>query len=644
MLHLDFSDDGRLSERRYIDSTTNTVLRRLIFDADGTVRLLDGDAKELASMKLHRALSSAPQLAPDLNGRVVLPMPIRTPEVILAALEKPDASVEVADENLPEDEAIALMLAYSANGNGARVVEIARQRFIDKGDTRDGLYVLLSRFPQALIQAAIPADATSGSAAKPGFDLRPPVEGSPVKQFVRQHVNWVRDQDDSIDFNVDAPTGSHLEQLATARNLFLRWKTDRATKDLTTAQVQQEVERTLAFIAKCRTPEIGWTLMSTMRPRLTAPELLAVFSKAAEPFEHQPQIGLLVRRDRITALFAAGQHEEGRKLFDEWLTVQVEQGFVPPIDAEIYKSFVGTDGQPAMDELLLTISWRLVDARMLQTAQLLAIQIRQLGNTKVADQILTTILSVLDAKQRPDVALQAIEQLRQLKDPRADRLLNQVMELPMADQIPSLWRFASALAADSGRTRLATERLERAMQIEFATRPKVINIETVRSDYSGLLAKFEELITASATLEVALPVDLAANIIQAADQWRTLDEDDTASCQTASRLLAKLNMKDVAWDYLTTPLAENSGESAPWIALARTLATDNETDLAHTAWTRAFEFETTNPEILLEHAQLLQTAGRLAPAKALLQQITTNQWQPRFAGCVQQAGVLAGSF
>ena len=211
------------------------------------------------------------------------------------------------------------------------------------------------------------------------------------------------------------------------------------------------------------------------------------------------------------------------------------------------------------------------------------------------------------------------------------------MELPMADQIPSLWRFASALAVDSGRTRLAAERLERAIQLEFATRPKVINIETVRSDYAGLLAKFEELITASATLEVALPVDLAAHVIQAVDQWRTLDDDDKAACQTASRMLAKLNMKDLAWDYLTTPLAENSGESAPWIALARTLAADKETDLSHMAWSRAFEFETTNPEILLEHARMLVTAGRASVAQRLLNQIVNGTWQPRFSAVVEQA-------
>ncbi len=166
---------------------------------------------------------------------------------------------------------------------------------------------------------------------------------------------------------------------------------------------------------------------------------------------------------------------------------------------------------------------------------------------------------------------------------------------------------------------------------------KVINIETVRSDYSELLAKFEESITASATLEVALPVDLAAHIIQAADQWRTLAEGDTAACQTASRLLAKLKMKDLPSDYLTTPLAENSGESAPWMALARKLATDKETDLTHTAWARAFEFESTNLEILLEHARMLVTTGRVSVARELLKQIVNGTWQPRFSAIVEQA-------
>ena len=559
-LHLVFAPDGRLTERRIVEQASGKILHSVTYDADGTVRILDADGKELATINLHRSTAAAPQLVPDLNGLVVLPMPVRTPEVIVAketaARETADlGQVGVQDADLSEDDAVSLMLAYMANGNGARLVEIARKRFIDKGDTRDGIYVLLSRFPQALVQAAMPETVTGNGESQstpgltppgsPGFDLRPPVEGSPLKQFVRQYMNWLRDGDNSHEFRIDAPEGSFLQRMATARNLYVRWLTETATKDLTQAQVQQEVDRTLEFIASCRTLDLGWSLMSVMRPRLNTPEFLAAYSKAAERFEQHPQIGLLAS---------------------------------------------------------------------------------------------------LDAKARPDVSLCAIEQLRRMKDPRADKLLDQVMELPMADQIPSLWRFASKLAEDSGRKRLAAERLERAIQLEFATRPSMINIQTVRTDYAELLAKFEELITASTTLELAPPADLTARIVQAADQWRTLDDDDTAACQTAARLLGKLNSKDLAWDYLTTPLAENSGESAPWIALARSLGTDTQTDLAHMAWTQAFELESTNPEILLEHARMLQAAGRVVPAKVLLKQAVDGTWQPRFAGAVQQCRELLKSF
>ncbi|MBC7968330.1 MAG: hypothetical protein H7Z17_20685 [Fuerstia sp.] len=514
--------------------------------------------------------------------------------------------------------------------------------------------MLLSRFPQALVQAAMPETATGNGESQstpgltppgsPGFDLRPPVEGSPLKQFVRQYMNWLRDRDDAHEFRTDAPEGSFLQRMATARNLYVRWLTDTATKDLTQAQVQQEVDRTLEFIASCRTLDMGWSLMSVMRPRLSTPEFLAAYSKAAERFEQHPQIGLLVRRERMMALFAAGKHDEGRSLFKEWLLAHLEQGFVPPIGTELYTACISENGQKQIDELLLESANRLVDAHMLMTLHSMSVQMRELGNTHIAGQMMTLLLTSLDAQERPDVSLYAIEQLRRMKDPRADKLLDQVMELPMADQVPGLWRFASKLAEDSGHKRLAAERLERAIHLEFATRPTVINIQTVRSDYAEILAKYEELITASTTLELAPPADLAARIVQASDQWRTLDEDDTAACQTASRLLAKLNSKDLAWDYLTTPLAENSGESAPWIALGRSLGTDTQTDLADMAWTQAFELESTNPEILLEHARMLQAAGRGVPAKALLKRAVEGTWQPRFAGAVQQCRDLLKSF
>lgn len=212
-----------------------------------------------------------------------------------------------------------------------------------------------------------------------------------------------------------------------------------------------------------------------------------------------------------------------------------------------------------------------------------------------------------------------------------------MLELPSASDLPQIWRFAATMAESSGPKRLAVDRLELAIQLEFATRPTTINIETVRADYTALLAKYEELINAAATLKTDPPEGLAERIIQAADQWRSLDDDDTASCQTAARLLAKLHQKDMAWDYQITPLAENSGESTPWINLARQLAAQSRFEKANMAWSRTFEFESSNPEILLEHALDMQTQGRAEEAFELLKKILDGEWQPRFSATIEKA-------
>lgn len=70
---------------------------------------------------------------------------------------------------------------------------------------------------------------------------------------------------------------------------------------------------------------------------------------------------------------------------------------------------------------------------------------------------------------------------------------------------------------------------------------------------------------------------------------------------------------------------------------------ENQIDLAEMTWARAFEFETTNPGILVEHAAFLKTAGRNAEAKILLKQVTNGSWQPRFSKTIEQAETILQS-
>src|SRR5262249_37180451 len=95
--------------------------------------------------------------------------------------------------------------------------------------------------------------------------------------------------------------------------------------------------------------------------------------------------------------------------------------------------------------------------------------------------------------------------------------------------------------------------------------------------------------------------------------------------------------RELAWDYLTTPVGLRPGESGPWAELAQTLQRQGELALADQALASAFAAEPTNAQLLWDRAQNLRQAGRLAEAPQLLRQLADGSWQPRFESVQRQA-------
>src|SRR5262249_42804242 len=77
-VHLMFTADGRVVERRLVDGDSGHVLYREQYQASGTVRLLDAHNRELVVHKriVHRTVK--PDLNLDCKPLVVLPLPLRT--------------------------------------------------------------------------------------------------------------------------------------------------------------------------------------------------------------------------------------------------------------------------------------------------------------------------------------------------------------------------------------------------------------------------------------------------------------------------------------------------------------------------------------------------------------------------------------
>jgi len=173
--------------------------------------------------------------------------------------------------------------------------------------------------------------------------------------------------------------------------------------------------------------------------------------------------------------------------------------------------------------------------------------------------------------------------------------------------------------------------------IEYARLPDMVNLQAVRSDYSALLGRYHQLAQAIATLEAEPPEHFLAQIIGAADRWRALDADDTAACQSAAAILQALGARELAWEYLTTPLAMRPNEAAPWRSLAQALRRQGEYDLAQRAYASAFEAESTNAQILWDRAQLLQQLERTEEAQRLFRQIAEGTWPRQFNWIRSQA-------
>jgi cytochrome c-type biogenesis protein CcmH/NrfG len=105
-----------------------------------------------------------------------------------------------------------------------------------------------------------------------------------------------------------------------------------------------------------------------------------------------------------------------------------------------------------------------------------------------------------------------------------------------------------------------------------------------------------------------------------------------------------LGAAELAWEYLTTPLAARPNEAAPWRQLGELLRQQGQFELADRALAAAFEAEPTNAQILWDRAEVLFEAGRPEAARGLLVQIAENDWQPAFEHLRSQAGERLEAF
>lgn len=640
-MRLLFESDGRLTERRWVrkSDSDEKILQRMRFESSGMVRVFDENGEERIAVQFARSKMETPDLRLDERELVIVPMPIRSVEFVENQESK---DVDGESDASKTTGKMQRLLALIAENRGQEAAKLVARHFYrhghDEDRLRDGFHVLLSRFPSSLVWED---DVPESEGRKSSIDLRPSPDGSALRQFLRQSILFQQGPERDVVYEIEGPDDGFVQRLATAINIHQRWQTGRATEGRSRSQIRKELQRSLEFVSKCRLDSTGWWIVSAIRQSIHEAEFQEMLANALKSYESNPRLALAARIQRVRLLYLAQKSGKARTLHAEMMVARAQAGLVPRVDRDLYQHFVSTPEGP---EKWHTVVKRCADAllraeKLRQTIDF-SQQLYLVEDHDAVHRLLERVLKRFDRSTAPDVVLSAIRNLNRLKDGRASELVDSLSQNQTFRNDPKFWRYASTVADDCSHPQKALRHLERAIQLEFENRPDVINVKAVRQTYSRLMDRYRQVIEASEILETEVPADLYARIIRAADQWRSMEDDPTDCCQVAAELLRKLRRQDEAWQYLTTPLADRSGESSPWQRLAKELTATSQFELADMAWTRAFRFEKTNPEILLEHSKMLAAANRSSEADRLLRRILDSAWQPRYSKTRQQAETL----
>ena len=528
------------------------------------------------------------------------------------------------------------MIAADLGEDPAEVKQIIGQRFFRHGDRRLGLYTLLLSTGQTWNpkEKQVFPDGESLLVDPLADHPHDPLASYAAAYLASSQPGGPKDFGNLIEAGTH--DSSFFHQLADFHDLWNRWHDGRAPQG-DESQQKQERERALAFIERAQ-PLFAWGLLMEVRHALNCGEFDRGFAAAFQRFESVPGLEYAARYERAGAVLEAGRLIEARDLFRKLFTETLEAGIVPPIDSTFYRAMlIGEDGGqwPAT---IRAAAKKLIDAGARPSAVYLARMVQQVGDAALADELFDMALRDAPESPRLGLTLARIAHDRQTaRLPRADALLQSLLADKRYAGSPALWYLAEAIADARGMTARAIGFRQKALDIEFTCLPEKVNVEAIRADYSQLLARYEKLVTAIGPFREAASQDLLAAVIRAADRWRQLDPDPTAACQAAARIFGELGETDLAWDYLTTPLAVQANAASGWANLARTLRQQGQFDLADRAYAAAFAAEPTNAQILWDRAESLQENGRPDQALPIFRQIAAGARGPQFSGLQERA-------
>lgn len=687
-VHLVFAEDGRLAERQLVEMPTGKTIARSTYANDGTVRVLDADGKIQSEIQLKVAESTTPELEPEVEDLVILPMPIRSASHIYRSMKEREAAAsrdkrgDVRKQTatlgafVPSDfvrwrQEDALRLAAANHWEDPQELQdVIAQRFFANGDRRIGFYVLL-------LSSGLNWDPSEPVQLRKdlsdAFNPLTDHPNSPLARYISSQLMLREHDSRKVAANIKTAEDHFVGQLSEFRRLYMLWARTR-TAPKSVERFRRDLDELFAFIHRCNSPTFAFTLLrrvqhhvvdvfspfssafpGQMPHRLDEARLHRRIAEALLRFENQGVTSYVVQYELARSLANCGDKEKARQRFLRLYRETFDQGVLPLIDRAFVEA-LGTSEDPFLSpfdqaaqpgeefsDLMLETCQRLINQGNRHKAIALVWQCGQLGLTELAERLLAQTLSGVAPDQSPGTTLAVVEYLvHDGQHKRAVALLQSLLKLEELAGKFELWRLAAEVADQGKLFGRALHFRQRAVELEFRQLDSTVDLRWVRDQYGDLLDRYGKMADIVVRPGSKTSDELARGVVKIADRWRSLDNDPTAACHAAACVLSTLGQYELAWDYLTTPLALKPNEAAPWVDLARSMQDSSQFAMADRAYAAAFEAEPTNAEILWDHASLLNQNGQSARAMQLYSQIAGGQWQPRFASICQQAKAIVG--
>ncbi len=629
---------------------SGTVLIRQAYSTEGTVKTIDGkDNRVLSESKLSVAKADAPNLRPDTIGLLVMEFPLRTAESRLGNLSRAVGPLSKEDVRWMEQYFISTCFVQPASP-----LNIFVEHFYGQGDRRLGFYTLLVLSGTPLS----PDNYFILNGEKHEFNIEKEHPYDALAAYL------ARDQQSQSQLNLPSlPKNNFIERLAQLKRASDVWLTEQSSED-DKAKRKAELPKTLKFIEETKSPLAAWAILdAVMRSVPLGQDGNRLIDKVFKDLLDYKGDSYTTRYEYARALWFVDRNEEALQKFKDLYLDAFKDGALPPIDARFINAWdkskkdwrdnpLGAFMQDRLGELLKQERY--------YTATLLVWQLWQLDKRTLANELFQRVLASAPAKYKTSTQLLGLEYfLRTGQEDRAGVLLQDLLTDEVVARNSALWRFSASLAQKRGNLARSATALEKALDLEFKDLPDVINLAPLRDDYRQLLNHYQQVATALTVLETGASSaggseylnpghelrlkELLARVVKAADRWRSLDPENTEVCQMAGRILRTIGAKDLAWDYLTTPIGMKPNESAPWLGLADMFHQEADYELADRAYAAAFEAEPTNPEILRKRAINFESMNRFDQSEQMNMQIRTGNWQPRFQGASGGFGGGAGA-